>query len=189
VRQGCSLSPLLYVLVLEPFSIKIREDEQISGIKLPGTSKLSKISLYADDSLALCTSGPSVRSALYRCTRFGRASGAKLNLQKTKGTWLGKWKIRSDHPFGISWVENCKLLGIKFGNTLSDDDIWQPVLSKFIKVLNLWKERHLSFIEKSNVVKILACSKIWYIGSVLILPEHYLKQFDYKIAKLTMSKA
>ena len=181
VRQGCSLSPLLYILVLEPFAIKIREDEQISGVKLPGTSKTSKISLYADDSLAICTSDPSVRRVLYWCAQYGRASGAKLNLQKTKGIWMGKWKSRSDHPFGISWVENCKILGIRFGNNITQDDIWQPVLTKFINILNLWKQRRLSFVEKSNVVKIIACSKIWYIGSVFILPQYYLKQFERTI--------
>jgi hypothetical protein len=58
VRQGCSLSPLLYILVLEPFAIKIREDEQISGVKLPGTSKTSKISLYAGDSFGYLHLGP-----------------------------------------------------------------------------------------------------------------------------------
>jgi hypothetical protein len=77
VRQGCSLSPLLYILVLEPFAIKIREDEQISGVKLPGTLKTSKISLYANNSLAICTSDPSVRRVFYWCTQYGRASGAK----------------------------------------------------------------------------------------------------------------
>ena len=181
VRQGCSLSPLLYVLVLEPFAIKIRGDEQITGVKLPGTSQICKLSLYADDSLAICTCDASVKRVLHWCSLYGCASGAKLNLQKTKGLFLGKWKSRSDHPFGISWVENCKLLGIKFGNNLTADDIWQPIYSKFVKTLNLWKQRHLSFVEKSIVVKILACSKLWYVGSVCILPVHYLQLFEKAI--------
>jgi hypothetical protein len=95
---------------------------------------------------------------------------------------MGKWKSRSD-PFGISSVENCKILGIKFGNDITQDDIWQPVLTKFINILNLWKQRRLSFVEKSNVVKIKACSKIWYIGSVCILPQYYLQQFERTIFK------
>lgn len=173
--------PIIICFSLEPFAIKIREDEQISGIKLPGSSKLSKLSLYADDSLAICTCDASIERVLYWCSLYGRASGAKLNLQKTKGIWLGKWKSRSDHPFGISWVENCKLLGVKFRNNLTADDIWQPVLTKFVKTLNIWKQRYLSFVEKSIVVKVLACSKLWYVGSVCILPDHYLKQFEKAI--------
>lgn len=90
VRQGCSLSPLLYVLILEPFAIKIREDTQISGVKLPGTSEMAKLSLYADDSLAICTCDVSIHRVLYWCRMYGGASGAKLNLKKTKGIWLGK---------------------------------------------------------------------------------------------------
>jgi hypothetical protein len=46
VRQDCSLSPLLYNLVIEPFTIKIGEDGQISGVKFPDTSKSSRISLF-----------------------------------------------------------------------------------------------------------------------------------------------
>lgn len=183
VRQGCSLSPLLYVLILEPFARKIREDTQILGIKLPGTSEMAKLSLYADDSLAICTCDVSIRRVLYWCRLYGGASGAKLNLKKTKGVWLGKWKSRSDHPFGISWVENCTLLGIKFGNNVTPDDIWQPILSKFLKILIIWKQRHLSFVEKSIVVKMLACGNIVYTGSVYVLPQHYLKQFERAIFK------
>lgn len=124
---------MLYVLCLEPFAIKIREDEQISGVKLPGNCNSIKLSLYADDSLAVCTRDESVKRVLHWCSLYGRASGAKLNIQKTKGIFMGKWKSRSDHPFGISLVDNCKLLGIKFGNNITYDDIWQPILSKFIK--------------------------------------------------------
>ena len=31
-----------------------------------------------------------------------KISAAKINNDKSKGLYLGKWKNRSDHPFGIS---------------------------------------------------------------------------------------
>lgn len=130
-----------------------------------------------------CTCGDSIERVLYWCSLYGGASGAKLNLQKTKGIWQGKWKNRSDHPFGISWVENCKLLGVKLGNNVTSDDIWQPILTKFVKTLHIWKQRNLSFVEKSIVIKVLACAKLWYVGSVCILPNYYLKQFEREIFK------
>lgn len=106
------------------------------------------------------------------CRLYGGASGAKLNLKKTKGVWLGKWKSRSDHPFGISCVENCTLLRIKFGNNVTPDDIWRPILSKSLKILIIWKQRHLSFVEISIVVKMLACGNIVYTRSVYVIPQH-----------------
>ena len=39
VRQGCSPSPLLYTLALEPVLQEIRERENIKGIKLPGNQE------------------------------------------------------------------------------------------------------------------------------------------------------
>ena len=62
------------------------------------------------------------------CSLDGKASGAKLNINKTKGIWLGKWKNRSDHLFGISWIDKCKITGIIMGNNVTPDDIWQQIL-------------------------------------------------------------
>ena len=42
VRQGCSLSPLLYVICLEPFANKIRNLDEIKGLKLPGSNLEAK---------------------------------------------------------------------------------------------------------------------------------------------------
>ena len=102
VRQGCSLSMPLYVICFEPFAHKIRNLDDIKGIKLPGSSSEVKLSLYADDSTALLTSDSSIRKYFYWVKLFGQVSGAKINYEKSKGMYLGKWKTRSDHPFGIS---------------------------------------------------------------------------------------
>ena len=50
VRQGCSLSPLLYILCLETVLRKTREDKEIKGVKIPDQIKEQKCSAYADDS-------------------------------------------------------------------------------------------------------------------------------------------
>lgn len=181
VRQGCSLSPLLYVLVLEPFANKIRNDISIKGLQLPGSSVNAKIALYADDATAILTDLQSVKRVLDTCYHFGRASGAKLNILKTKGIFLGKWKRREDHPFGISWVDNCKILGVKLGNFLTHDDIWHNILVRFEKCLNICKTRNIPIKGKSLIINVLACSKLWYTGSVLIPPPFHVKQFNKMI--------
>ena len=178
VRQGCSLSPLLYVLVLEPFAKKVRDDPDITGIKLPGSANSAKISLYADDSTGICCTDSSIQKLFFWCDLYGKASGAKLNRLKSKGIWLGKWKSRSDHPFGISWVEKHKICGVLVGNNITPDEIWQPLFKKFSRTLDLWKMRNLSLTQKSIIIKVLACSKIWYVGTIVTMPRHYLVLFQ-----------
>jgi hypothetical protein len=48
VRQGCPLSPLLFVLVAEVFGQAICKCSEIQGLRLPGGKEV-KISQYADD--------------------------------------------------------------------------------------------------------------------------------------------
>ena len=46
-RQGCSLSPLLFNIVLEVLATAIREEKKIKGIQI-GKEEI-KLSLFADD--------------------------------------------------------------------------------------------------------------------------------------------
>jgi hypothetical protein len=73
----------------------------------------------------------------------------------------------------------------KIGNNVTQDDIWHPIGAKFQKVLNLWKSRHLSLLEKYIGVNVLALSKIWYIGSVLHVSKQYIcKYFNIYVLPL-----
>lgn len=173
VRQGCSLSMLLYVICFEPFANKIRSLTDIQGLKLPGTKLETKISLYADDSTGIFTNDSSVNKYLYWVGLFGKVSGSKINYSKSKGLYLGKWKTRSDHPFGISWVKFHKILGFNFGTGYNVDDDWSKVFLKFSKTLELWKMRKLSLKGKSTVLNTLCLSKILYHATAKLIPSHY----------------
>ena len=173
VRQGCALSPLLYVICLEPFANKIRNLDEIKGLKLPGSNLEAKFSAYADDSLGILTTDASIRHYFHWVKLFGRVSGSKINYDKSKGLFLGKWKTRSDHPFGISWVKSLKILGYYFGPDTNYDDIWAKTFLKFDKTLNLWRLRKLSLKGKSTVLNSLGLSKVLYYATGSLVPTHY----------------
>ena len=95
VRQGCPLSPLLFVLVAEVFAQAIRKCPEIQGFRVPGGREV-KISQYADDNTCIVTNCYGLVKVLEVFNEYGRASGARLNVSKTKGLWLGRWKSRTE---------------------------------------------------------------------------------------------
>ena len=53
VRQGCPLSPILFILSAELLAQKIRQSSKSKGIKLPGNVEV-KLSQFADDTTLIC---------------------------------------------------------------------------------------------------------------------------------------
>ena len=177
VRQGCSLSPLLYVLCLEPVLIKIRGDDKIKGFIMPGGGKVQKVTAFADDSNFTLQDNESVDRVVRWYDYYGKGSGAKLNKGKCKGMYMGKWKNKADHPFGISWVDKIKIFGIWFGN-ISVEEIWRPIFEKICFTLNLFKSRNLSMYGKAIIVNVMILSKLWYLASIIVVPETLIKALE-----------
>ena len=146
------------------------------------------MSLYADDNTTILTDNMSLNHFFNHVNSFQKLSGSKINFNKSCGMFLGKWKTREDHPFGISWVQNCKLLGYKFGYNLTLDDIWNPLFIKFNNTLNLWSSRPMSMKGKSSVLNTFAISKIFYYLFCQPVSSHYIKLFQKACFKFIWGK-
>ena len=143
IRQGCPLSPLLYSICAEGLACLIRNN--INGIALPNSELFIKIVQHADDTTIFVENDLDFVELEKVFTVYSKSTGSKINVQKTQGLWLGKWKDRKDKPGGFSWINNhLKILGIYFGNDDNVDRNWTPRVSKMQTILNKWKLRDLT---------------------------------------------
>ncbi|XP_077553574.1 uncharacterized protein LOC144168471 [Haemaphysalis longicornis] len=90
VRQGCPLSPALYVLAIEPLLQWLARDPEIGRFPLPG-DVASDVPLFAcsDDLTVAVPDEASLERVLAVMEVYCRASGARLNHSKTKVLCLG----------------------------------------------------------------------------------------------------
>lgn len=161
LRQGCPLSPSLYVLIIEIFAIQLRTNPNIVGFKVGGEKIISLH--YADDATIIIKQNNCFKEVIKEIEDYEMASGAKVNYEKTKGLWLGKWKARTDKPMGITWTnENLKNLGLHFGNKDPARATFNDIIPKVKRSMNFWKQFKLSKFAKARVIEIFHASRLWY---------------------------
>jgi hypothetical protein len=81
-RQGCSLSPLLFNIVLEFLARAIRQEEEIKGIQVG--KEVVKLSLFTDDMILYHKDTKnSIPKLLDTINSFSKVAGYKINLQKS----------------------------------------------------------------------------------------------------------
>ena len=191
VKQGCPLSPLLYILVIEPFSNRVRSDLAIRGLDLPGDERQTKIIQYADDSHMILMDTKSISRALTLFEIFERASGSQRNTDKCHAIWLGKFRDRADTPFGLKWGSYKKLLGIIMGSGETRDHMqqnWGKVFSSFLLTLRENFSRSCSLYGRALVANTLAVSTIVYTASHITMPVDFCKQFTKKLFHFIWSR-
>lgn len=98
-RKGFPLSPYLFLVAAEVLAFKIRQDNRIKGIKIFETE--FKLSQFADDTSAFLDSLTSTENLFETLNDYGKISSLKLNVFRTKVTWLGPWRNQKAKPLGF----------------------------------------------------------------------------------------
>lgn len=178
VRQGDSLSPYIFLLALELLTHKIRENNEIRGIRF-GEQDI-KLVAFADDTTVFLRDETDATKLFKILQKFEKVSGLKINRGKSEGFWLGAQKNSYHRPLGIKWKTCIKILGI----TISYDKEesvklnFDSTLLKIKQKLNVWKQRDLTIYGKILLIKTYALSQILYLTSVLPVPEAFMIKLD-----------
>ncbi len=139
IRQGCSLSGMLYALAIEPMLQQLRE--HICGLNLPICKSSISLSAYADDVVILINGQNDVQVLMKVLEDFRVLSSAKVNWNKSEALLIGNWpKGKPSLPDGLTWgTGGFKYLGVYLGDEMSIQKNWEGVVDKVKGRLDKWK--------------------------------------------------
>ena len=195
VRQGCCLSPYLFLLVVEILSIRLRHSNEIQGVSINKSNlKLSKALQYADDLSLFLKDESELEAAFSIIEKFGRISGLKLNKQKSIVLPFGGYVRKNFFSTNAKWCksnEYVKILGIYFSGDIEASKIdlnWKTKLETMTRTVNKWKSRDISIYGKIILCKTFLLSKVNYAMQSFVLPDHVLNEIDRIMFKLIWRK-
>jgi hypothetical protein len=181
LRQGCPLSPFLYILMADSLSRKLSAElasGSLPGLKPSTSSPAQNHSLFADDSLLL--GGASVRIAKdfdLVLKRYCRVTGASINERKSA---IYGWNIGQQELTGISntlgftghaqW-EKINYLGLPIINGCNKRSLWTEIIGKIKAKISVWGGYWLTKGGKAILIKSVLSALPIYQASFLLAPK------------------
>ena len=173
VRQGCPLSPTLYVIYVQATIDYLKSDYGIEGLKLP-LGKVVKVSAYADDLLLFCQQWETQKVFdIFELIR--RATGSALNTTKTKVLNLSKTAVLPQYE-----VDRVKALGVMFsskGHTVDSEANFSLARTKAIKRMEGWKSLVLTLPGKVLLVNTGIIPLFFHMSGVFLPKSETFKPF------------
>jgi exonuclease III len=170
VHQGCPLSALLFIILVQVLQQMLTNSKNIKGILVK--NKEIKVLQMADDTTILTRDIKDVPRILKLLKLFHVISGLKTNIEKTVAYKLGKNQnvILQNNQYGLNWSKPpIKLLGI----TITDDkntekrENFSEKIQGIEVLTRIWCTRNLSMKGKLTIINSLLIPKLIYPCTVL----------------------
>ncbi|XP_027874178.1 uncharacterized protein LOC114145046 [Xiphophorus couchianus] len=150
----------------------LEKDPQILGVTIPGSGgQVVKCLLYMDDFNILCTDLLSIDRIFQLTDWFGKASGSKLNKEKTKAQFYGPWKENEKLGCQFQVTEEQKILGVKFDKHGEGKTNWIEITRRVKQRLGFWGMRNLTIEGKILIVKAVILPVFLVTSAVFIPPK------------------
>jgi hypothetical protein len=176
LRQGDPLSPLLFILVIDPLHrlLQVATDRGLLS-KLKWRTTRFWVSMYADDAaIFLRPSAADVTNLKAILLNFGVITGLQTNLQKTSVTLISCNDIDLDSilaDFPVSQATfPIKYLGLPLTPRRLKKLDFQPLLDKATGKLSTWNGRNLTQAGRVCLTKLVLSSQPVYYLTVLKPP-------------------
>ena len=188
VRQGCPLSMLLFILVIDVLTQKINNSNKLHGWKLLKTN--IKIQQYADDTTIIISDQDNISELRKILEEFSLHSGLSLNIQKSK-IISNSHKIMNmikKHFSSPQKVTKMKILGIKFAiETETNKENWQSTINKIRAIAFESKFDTISIYGKISQINALIIPHIIFLAKVFLSLKSQIKTLQYIIYKFLWS--
>lgn len=181
IKQGDPISMYLFTVVTETLLQKL--NQSITGYKMMGMKERIATPAYADDITITLEKEEQSQNAIETIDEFGRASGLRINQEKTKGVTFERKKL-TNRATTITWVSGINLLGNTIGNGIRrSTQQWEEAMNKSIQLFNDAADLHLKRYEKTEIIKTNVLPLFTYIAATSKMPKSIQKQLKTEVAK------
>ena len=192
--QGCPLSPLLYLCVMEAFSRMVNANRRVKGIKIGGIE--FKLSQFADDTVLLLRTFGSIDEVWKILEKFKKATGQTVNNDKTEGLLLGKLRNSVRAPNWIKWCADGDYiisLGVPFGNdfdgSAQEMGFWKRIYHKTKTIMARWGAIFSQTLRgRVMIANSMVYSRFRYWTQVMMMPEEIVGWLEEDVHQLLWDK-
>ena len=175
VRQGCPLSPTLYVFYVHAFVSHISMSPRFSGVTIPGGHQC-KVSAYADDLVMFCKDKDDEEYIFSFFEKVSIATGSSLNKSKTNKLHIGP------NPFSTVYRrEDVKICGVRFDFENEGSLSFRDCQVKIEKRIEKYKHLPLTLHGKVLVCNTLLFPLLFYVSATYLPSKTFCDKLKKKI--------